>query len=204
MGSINQAQAAALADGFLESFGSSKDGLQPRNTFTELLLLAGELIEDSQTNLDKSNSTSSGKLSESLKINEPTLDGNVVSVGIEMNYYGLFVNKGVKGTKSGSGPYSFKSDKPSVKMVDAIREWQKRGEELTKNINPAKSTSRHERKGASIAKIDSAYATARSIKQKGIKATGFLDKAVETTKDKVAERLGAALRIDIITSINGN
>lgn len=203
MGSINQAQAAALADGFLESLGSGKDGLQLRNTFTEVELLAGECVEDMQTNLNRSGSISSGKLSESLTLSEPVANGNVLSVDISMNFYGLFVNSGVRGTKSGSGPYSFKNDRPGSKMVEAIRDWQKRGKAITKNIKPAKSTFRHERKGHSISQIDSAYAIARSIKQKGIKATGFLDKAIETTRAKVSDRLGAAFRIDVINSLNG-
>jgi hypothetical protein len=42
---------------------------------------------------------------------------------------------------------------------------------------------------------------ARSIKQHGIKPTGFLDKAIATTRNKISDRLGAALRIDIISSI---
>jgi hypothetical protein len=46
-----------------------------------------------------------------------------------------------------------------------------------------------------------AYAVARSIKQHGIKATGFMDKAVASTSSKVQDRLGNALEVDIINSL---
>src|ERR1700761_799643 len=98
--SIGKAQAAALADGFLDSFGSSKDDLRPKETFTEIILLAGELIQSCQQNLNQSNSNASGSLSSSLIAGEPALNGKVFSLDMLMNFYGQFVNKGVKGTRS--------------------------------------------------------------------------------------------------------
>lgn len=203
--SINRAQAAALADGFLDSFGSGKEGLQPRETFTEIILLAGELIEDCQDNLNHSNSNASGKLSASLIAGEPTQVGNGLQIDMLMNFYGQFVNKGVRGTKSGTSTagYFFKYDLPSKKMVDTIRQWQNNGKLSSTNVNAKKTISRNEKKNASISTSDAAYAVARSIVQKGIKPTGFLDKAIVSTKEKVADRLGLALRIDIINSITG-
>lgn len=202
--SISKAQALALSDGFLDSLGGDKDGLQPRETFSEIIILAGELVEAAQDNLNGTNSNASGKLSASLIAGEPVQVGNVLRVDMLMNYYGQFVNKGVKGTKGGSSTagYSFKYDTPSRKMVDAIKGWQKNGKASTTNTNAKKSTSRNEKKNASIAAIDSAYAIARSIVQKGLKPTGFLDKAIITTQGKVQDRLGAALKIDIINSIS--
>lgn len=194
----------ALADGFLDGLGTEKDGLQPRESFSEIILLAGELIESAQDNLNSSNSNASGGLSSSLIAGEPVQVGTAMSIDMLMNFYGQFLNKGVKGTKSGSSTagYSFKYDKPSRKLVDAIAAWQKAGKASTTNTNAKKSTSRNEKKNASIAAIDGAYAIARSIVQKGLKPTGFLDKAILTTQDKVADRLGAALRVDIINSIS--
>lgn len=201
--SIAKAQAAALAEGFLDSLGSDKDGLRPRESFTEIILLAGEMIESCQQNLNDSNSNASGKLSTSLTANEPVMVGKALQVDIMMSFHGAFVNSGVKGTKSGSSTagYSFKFDKPSQKMVNAIAEWQKAGKVSTSNTNAKKSISRNEKKNASIAAMGSAYAIARSIVQKGIKPTGFLDKAVKTTEQKVADRLGAALKIDVLNSL---
>lgn len=202
--SISKAQAESIADGFLDNLGSGKEGLQPRETFSEIIVIAGELIEVAQDNLNRSNSNASGKLSESLVATDPILENGKLSVNIQMNYYGLFVNKGVKGTKSGSSKagYAFKGDRPPQKMVDAIKEWSKRGKLSTSNTNPKKSISANEKKNASIGEIDKSYAVARSIMQHGIKPTGFLDLAIVTTVNKVRDRLGAALKIDIINSIS--
>jgi hypothetical protein len=199
--SISKSQAAALADGFLDSIGSTKEGLRPRETFSELILIAGEMVEDMQNNLNASNSNASGRLSESIEASEPEQSGSVLKVDIFMNFYGRFVNSGVRGTKSGSGIYAFKTDFPSKSMVEAIREWANTGKLKISNVNKAKTISANEKKNATIAEIDNAYAVARSIKQHGIKPTGFLDKAVATTQAKVAERLGLALKVDVLNAI---
>lgn len=202
MGSINKAQADLLASGFLDDLGS-EETLQPRETFSEIILIAGEMVEDMQDNLNKSNTNASGNLSASIQLGEPEVSGKLFKVDVYMNYYGQFINKGVRGTKSGSGLYAFKHDFPSKSMVDAIREWIKAGKLKVTNTNPKKTISKNEKKNASIGKLDNAYAVARSIKQHGIKPTGFLDKAVDSTITKVKDRLGLALKIDIINSITG-
>jgi hypothetical protein len=203
--SIGKAQASALADGFLDGFGTGKEDLKPRNTFTELILVAGEFVESCQDNLNASNSNASGKLSASLVAEEPVQEGNSLKVNIGMNTYGIYVNKGVKGTKSGNSTagFSFKYDLPSRKMVKAITQWISNAKASTHNTNSKKTVSHNERKNSSIAAQSRAYATARSIVQHGIKPTGFLDKAVTKTTQTVGERLGKALTIDITNSLNG-
>lgn len=201
---ISRSQAEALAEGFLDNLGTDdKSELQPRETFTELFLLAGEFVEDAQDNLNSSNSNASGELSKSLVVTNPTESGNVVSVDVTMNFYGKFVNKGVKGTKSGSSNagYSFRSEFPSPKMVEALKKGINRARRSTTNVNRRKSTSRNEIKNATISDIDKAFGAGRNIKMYGIKATGFIDKAVVSTARKVQERLGAAFKIDVLNSI---
>ncbi len=204
--SISKAQAEALADGFINSLGSGNvDDLDPRETFSELILLAGEFIEDAQQNLNNSNRVASGKLSESLQSTEPIMQDGKMVVDVNMLYYGLFINSGVKGTKSGrsTAGYSFKYDKPSKKHVDAIRTWLQLAHLQTRTIKASnyKGYGKHEKKRISLAKADAAYAVARAIKQLGIVPTGFLDKASGTTAQKVSDRLGAAFKIDIINAI---
>lgn len=204
--SIGKAQAAALADGFLDSFGSSKDDLRPKETFTEIILLAGELIQSCQDNLNKSNSNASGGLSSSLIAGEPVMSGKVLHIDMLMNFYGRFVNAGVKGTKSGKSlaGYSFKNEIVSRDMLKAIKAWIDRGKISTQSVKKYKAYGRHETKNRKLAKLseaDMSYAVARSIKQHGIKPTGFLDQAILTTQRKVAARLGAALKIDVINSL---
>lgn len=203
--SISKAQAAALAEGFLDNIGTGKEGFAPRQSLTEIFLLAGELIEDAQDNLNKSNRNASGKLSASLIADDPTQTANTVAIDVLMNFYGQFVNKGVKGTRSGSSTagYSFRNEGVSKGMLKEIQEWIEKGKLSTRSVTKYKGAGRHEKKQKSIAQIDAAYAVARSVKQHGMKASGFLDKAVLTTKNKVSDRLSAALRIDVIDGITG-
>lgn len=200
MGSINKAQAEALADGFLDSLGS-EDGFQPRETLSELFLIAGELVENAQNNLDKGNHNASGKLSASIVVDDPVQNGSVVRADILMNHYGRYINKGVKGTSSGSGLYAFKYDRPSKKLVDALKESAGRAKSSTSNTNASRSTSRNEKKNASISDASKAYAAGMNIVRYGIKATGFLDMAIIAAQAKVRNRLGAALKIDVIDGI---
>lgn len=201
--SISKAQAAALAEGFLDNIGEGKEGMPPRNILTELFLLAGELIEDAQGNLNKSNHNARGKLSESLIADDPTQTSKTVAIDVLMNFYGAFINKGVKGTRSGSSTagYSFRNEVVSRKMYKAIADWIENAKISTRSVKKYKGYGKHETRRKSIAQYDNTYAVARSIKQHGIKPSGFMDKAVTTTKNKVSERLGAALRIDIIDSL---
>lgn len=202
--SISKVQAEALAEGFLDTIGGGDaDNINPRSTFTELILIAGEFIESAQKNLIASNRNASGNLSASLVANEPTLEGKTLRIDIEMNYYGLFVNSGVKGTRGGSstGGYSFKHDLPSKDMVAEINKWIDLGKISVRNVK--KSYGKREGKQVTISQLDSAYAVARSIKMKGLKGTGFIDKAVKSTEDKVGSRLGAALVIDLHNSLTG-
>lgn len=200
--SINRSQAAALADGFLDDIGTNDKGeLQPRETFTELFLLAGELVEDAQDNLNKDQSNASGGLSSSIKVLDPSESGNVVSCDIEMLFYGQFINSGVKGTKGGSGKYQFKSPFPSRAMVSALEKGINRAKKSTFNTS-RRTISGNEKKNLNISDIQKAYGAARNIKMYGIKATGFMDKAIKTAADKADERLGSALKIDVINSLN--
>jgi hypothetical protein len=202
--SIGRAQAAAIAEGFLDQVGSGTSvGLRPKETFTEIVLLAAELIEDAQTLLNKSNSNASGKLSASLIASDPKLISEIFKVDVNMNFYGLFVNKGVKGIHSGSSlaGYSFKSDVPSRGFVEAIEAWKTRAAQSTRTINRKKTYGANETKNASIAALTGAYAIARGIMQKGLKPTGFMDGAAAATRKRVPDRLGNAVKIDITNSL---
>jgi hypothetical protein len=202
--SISKVQAAALADGFLDNLGDdNKDELQPRETFTELILLVGEMVETMQHNLVSSKSISSGNLSASILASNPRQVGTRVECDILMNFYGLFVNAGVKGLKSGSSTkgYSFRSEYPSINMLKSLKSWVGHAQRSTPTVRKYKSISGHETKQRSISETSSLFALGRSIKQKGIKPTGFLDKAVITTANKIHDRLGAALKVDILNSL---
>lgn len=201
--SISKAQAEALAEGFLDSLGSSKDDFRPKQSFTEIILLAGELVEECQNNLNRANRNASGKLSESLVADEPTLTGTTLRVDVLMLFYGAFVNKGVKGLKSGrsNAGYSFRYPGVSERFAKALEGWIDRGKQSTRTVKKYKGYGAHEQKFKSISQLDKAYAVGRAIKQLGLKPTGFLDNAVASTRSKVASRLGVALRIDVIDGL---
>jgi hypothetical protein len=198
--SISKAQALALADNFLDGLGSQEQ-LKPRQMYSEIILIAGELAEDAQDNLVQDNSIASGRLSESITITEPEVTGAILRTDLLMNFYGKFVNKGVKGTKSGTGLYSFKTEFPSLKMVEALRKSMSSAARKVKTTNVRRTISKNEIKNASISEISRAYGAARNIKRYGIKPTGFLDRAVESAERKFSDRLGAALVIDVLDAL---
>lgn len=197
--SISKRQAEALAEGFLDTLGSSKGEFQPKNTYTELFLLVGELIDTAQKNLNKAGLISSGEGSESIVADEPIQNGGVISVDVLMNYYLQFHNKGVKGTRTGhsTAGYSFKNEIVSQNMYKQIDGWINRAGLSTRTVKKYRGYGKHETRRKTIAAIDSTYAMARSIKMKGLKPTGFMDSAIQSTSDKIEKRLGAALVLDI-------
>lgn len=197
--SISKAQAAALAEGFLDDIGSSKDVFRPKELYTELFLLVGELIESAQDNLNAADLVDTGKGSASIIADEPIKRGDTISVDVLMNFYLQFHNKGVKGTRSGRSTvgYSFKNEIVSRKMYKAFSDWIKRAGLATRTIQKYKPYGKHETNRKSIAQYDSAYAVARSIKQHGLEPTGFMDKAIASTSSNIQNRLGAALVVDI-------
>lgn len=198
MSSFASAQASALAEGFLDSIGGSKEEFQPRDTLSQLFILAGELIEDAQNNLNADRSNASGNLSDSIQARDPVASNGIIQIDIEMLFYGQFVNKGVKGTKSGQGLYSFKYDMPSRDMVTAFQQYMRSARAKIGNV---KSPIGHEIKNKAVSDISSAFAMARATKQHGIKATGFMDKAIDTTNAKVQDKLGNALAIDVLNAL---
>jgi len=197
--SISKAQAEALAEGFLDTLGSTKDTFRPKNLYTELFLLVGELIEQAQDNLNDADLVDTGNGSESIVADEPIKNGGVLSVDVLMNFYLQFHNKGVKGTRSGSSRagYSFKNEIVSRKMYKAINDWIKRSGISTRTVKKYKGYGKHETRRKQIAEYDKTYAVARAIKMRGIKDTGFLDKAITSMQAKIEDRLGVALIADI-------
>ncbi len=209
MPSISKAQASALADGFLNDIGSDKEGLQPRETISELLLLAGELVESAQENLNAAKANASGELSKSILAQEPKAAPGFIQIDIEMNFYGQFINKGIKGTRGGSGMYAFKHEIGGTrkkgggksgkthKLVAAMEQYIK---DAKSKIGAIKTPIGYEGKNTDISK-QVAYLMARNITRYGIGATYFMDLAIVETDQKVSERLGDALAIDVLNSL---
>lgn len=203
--SISKAQADALAEGFFDNLGESKEGLQPKNSLSALYQLAGTLVDEAQNNLNKVDRNASGALSDSLKVLDPRIiNGANVVVDVEALYYYQFVDKGVNGTKKGRGsPFSFKHDIPGRKMVKSIRNWIIKEGIKIKNTKKYSAISRRERRRKSITDQtkNAAFAISRSIKQKGLKRTNFFVDAIRTTQQQSKDQLAKGFKIDIINSL---
>lgn len=200
--SIDKAQALALADNYLDTQGADKDAVNflPRETYSEFIRLAFELADDAKNNLELTNSVSSGDLSDSIEPSEPEMIGKVLRIDIPMLYYGKFINKGVKGVVSGRGLYQFKTLFPSRSMLASLENGKGAAQRKISNTNTKKTVSAYEKKNAKVSSA-SAWGAAVNIKKYGIAPTNFMDKAIVTTRDKVADRLGMALKVDIINSL---
>lgn len=202
--SISSEQAKALAEGFFNDIGESKDGLQPKNSLAALYRVAGTLVDEAVNNLNKSDRVATGALSSSLKVRDPrVVNGVNVIVDVEALFYYKFIDKGVKGTNGGIGEYSFKYDMPGKKMTNAIRKWIKSEGVKAKTTKKYKAISKREAKRKKITDktASMAFAIARKIKQKGLKRTNFFSEALKTTKVIAKQELTKGFRIDIINSL---
>jgi hypothetical protein len=176
--SIVKSQAEALAENFLDSLGEDKSELTPKDALPLLYQLVGGIIDQAQENLIKSNSNANGFLSKSIVADNPTVNGNIVSIDILMLFYGQFINDGVKGTKEGKGKYQFKGEYPSKEMVKNLVKGIGRAKKSTRNVNRNKTIVANEKKNINISDISKAYGAGRNILRYGIKATGFMNDAI--------------------------
>ncbi len=202
--SIPKAQAIALGENFLDNpnLGSSdKTGLIPKESASALELLAQAIIDKANENLKIERHHSSGALSESIHATYPEYINGVLTINIMALFYYDFINKGVRGTRGGAGLYSFKNEGTSKKMVSAIAEWLIRSGKSTENVNPKKTPIKLEQRRIEISKMGGAYAKAKSIKMYGIKATGFMDKAISFARQATLNTIGPAFKVDIINAL---
>ena len=206
MKSISQSQAEALANGFLSTQGANKGEFKPVRLLSQVMLIAGSVVKEAQVNLNKNNSNSSGMLSDSLEITEPTQQGSVFKCDVRMQYYGKFVNKGVKGLEKGSSNagYAFKNLFVSKDFISSLQHSRKRSSAKITSTNVNKTVSQNEKKNATVSEVASAWGAAINIKKFGITPTGFIDKAVDTISNKVEAQLGIALKIDIENSLSND
>ena len=219
--SVKQLQDEVL--GFLESKGQSKEQFQEVTDLPAikqlLVLSAANFIIQVQENLNKAGKVDTGTLSTDITAGEiiETGSGYEISVGYPSDskaakYYD-FVNKGVKGLVSGepsSSPYAFRKATAGGPMVEALARWYRRNASAGRKEDQKKNLSAVQRKRKKLSKMVSAdkklkslaYATAVSIKRKGLKKTGFFDNAVKTSFGKefvqaVAKIAGREIAINI-------
>lgn len=203
-----------INDAIIASEAANKEDYQKlgKLPFVERTIIsyAAKFIKQVQNNLKKANKVDTGTLSTDIAQGDLIKQGSSYSLDIGYpessagaKYYD-FVNKGVKGFKSGqpNSPYSFKSAYPSMNgpMVTAIQKWVKRNALAQRNETQKYKLSKLQKKRKSVAQLNTgrttAYLIARKIKQRGLPKTGFFDNAVDQVfnqqfYDKMAKAVGA-------------
>jgi hypothetical protein len=181
-----------------------------------MIAYAAKFIIQVQKNLQTTNRVDTGRLEKDIQ--EGSLIKENGSYSIDIGYpassegakYYDFVNKGVKGFKSGTpnSPYQFRSAYPSMNgpMVNAIQKWVKRNALSARKETQKYSLSGLQRKRKSVSELNTgrttAYLIARKIKQRGLPKTGFFDDAIdqvfnEQFYNKMAKALGGDVRLYI-------
>jgi len=177
---------------------------------------AAQFIIQVQKNLQSTNKVDTGTLERDIQEGSLIKDGSSYSIDVgypassEGARYYDFVNKGVKGFKSGSpnSPYKFRSAYPSMNgpMVNAIQKWVKRNALAQRKETQRFNLSGLQRKRKSVSELNTgrttAYLIARKIKQRGLPRTGFFDDAIdqvfnEQFYNKMAKALGGDVRLYI-------
>jgi len=138
----------------------------------------------------------SGNLRNSLKTS-PLMDKNgELTIGILMDYYGAFIDKGVSGTRYNTpepSPYSFKSEGVGIGMQYSIFEWMR-----TKRIRLRDVGGKFKKGKITEKSYESlAYVIARSVKRKGINQTHFITNPFNLMSEQLPELLQQALTLDI-------
>ena len=224
--SNKQIEAEVLA--FLDTIGESAEGFREVKNLRGLEkligLAVGNFIQRVQENLIKANKVDTGALSRDITQGDLITTGNGYEIevgypaGSEAAKYYDFVNKGVKGVRSGQPadtPYSFKNDKPGMNMQLAIAKWYRRNASFGRKETQKQNLSGLQKKRKKLLKIADeatrlrslAYATSVNIKRRGLKKTGFFDKAVEASFGKDFSRLvavvsGREIAVTIRKSVN--
>jgi len=181
-----------------------------------IIRFASIFIKRVQDNLIKANRVDTGTLSTDITEGELIKQGSSYSLDIGYpassagaKYYD-FVNKGVKGFKSGqpNSPYRYRSAYPSMNgpMVNAIQKWVKRNALSSRREDQRFNLSGLQKKRKSVAQLNTgrttAYLIAKKIKQRGLPKTGFFDNAVdEVFNQQFYDKMGKAIGADLIVYI---
>ena len=166
-----------------------------KNVQEELNRFAKYVIEESKNNLRNKKSKGSNKLLNSLdkKLN---VSANSFSLSFLMEEYGLFQDQGVKGTKSNyienkNTPFSYKQSSKIMGFeyhTGTFAKWAK-----SKNIRLRDKKGRF--KKGNYKSIG--FVIARSVKEKGVKASLFFTKPFEKAFKNLDKDIIEAYRLDV-------
>jgi len=152
-------------------------------TQSVLKLYRDLIIEEAKGNLQRQKKSASGDLYNSIQGTDRYEKGKLVEAGIEMEDYGLFVDKGVSGVKKKyNTPYSYKDKMPPINKLD---KWSVR-----RGIAP------RDAKGRFIPRKSLLWMISRGIYNNGIKPSLFMTKPFEKYMDKLPVELATAFTED--------
>lgn len=140
------------------------------------------VVKTSKDNLKKLKKDSTGKLSQSIQGDVKEMP-NSIRIFFRMKEYGLYQDKGVNGIRTArtDTPYSFKKGVPSREMLKSLDVWI-RSKGIEKFLPRNK-------KGQFTGRKSVKFMIARSIFNKGIKASLFFTKPFENAYKDLPEEL---------------
>jgi len=199
--------SAQLAAAQLDGLGSNDRGdkVLLSNTAQVLVDMAGYLISEAQKNLNKSGAEATGELESSIKASDIDVQGKRMTIDISLLDRYKFTDAGVNGIDKHRGSeYSFKTPRPSKKMVTAIEKWLKVRSRRVVKYSSYTENSNNEPKDKIVFKNDpksAAYAVAYTVKKMGIERTLFFTKAITSTEKEYKKQVAKGFKMDIINSL---
>ena len=194
--SINQLQAELLSSGTLDKLGASQQDFASLGTLPVLeqylILAAANFIQKVKDNIEVLGISDTGSLSDDIAqgdlIKQP--NGYSISLGYPRGskaakYYD-FVNKGVRGVKSGTpnSPYAFKNIGVGRAMLRNIKSWVDRNGIRRNDVAITRRQATRQSLSNMVSEASRsknlAYAVAVNIKKRGLRKTGFFDSAVDS------------------------
>jgi hypothetical protein len=216
--SISQAQAKAIADGFLNKIGEQPMKSDELPVIEQLLKDFGvDFIKQAQYNLEKNGSISSGNIND-IRM-EFTKFGTIYTLSLgypesePASKYWDYVNKGVQGyggknakPNNTDSKYKYKTPYPNRAMASSIFSWLNKARKSIRSDKYSVTETASRKKNLGLKKLLTdadnkrklAYAISSKIKRDGLKATHYFDKAAdEVFGDEFQEIMNAALGFDV-------
>ena len=194
--SINQLQAELLSSGTLDKLGASQQDFASLGTLPVLeqylILAAANFILKVKDNIEVLGISDTGALSDDISSGELVKESNGYSIevgyprGSKAAKYYDFVNKGVKGVKSGTpnSPYAFKNIGVGREMLRNIKSWVDRNGIRRNDVAITRRQATRQSLSNMVSEASRsknlAYAVAVNIKKRGLRKTGFFDSAVDS------------------------
>ena len=142
-----------------------------------------KVIKASREKLKKLNKDSTGKLSQSIEGDVQEFE-NSIRIFFKMEDYGFYQDQGVKGIKSNyienkNSQFQFKKGIPNTKMINSLETW----------IKNKGMKGRDKKTGRFITNKSLTFILARSIFNKGIKASYFFTEPFNRHFEKLPDLL---------------